>query len=602
MGLGKFLVAPIGVTGVLCLYVLYDKKKGKWLQGHLSRSFHLSNVRAWKCSTNPNCLLTLAQSNRPHSSLVGVRGLAALKNVPEWQRRSLWQRADASVYAALLLVDGSVHNYPLRVFYGGPDWESLHEEYINLLENLYEYETELCPRYHTEIALQKQRFPTSNAEDLMREFGKLNDQLYNHHAMLDSKRLISYLTALGVHSLWTDSCRVMYQSKILNTLWQSWHFPQFAKDAKIRCLILKIISNVVLSLPESKEVLARQGWFEELGKSRKSSNFELQLLASNVLENLAARFPDAPVFPEGVYLLQGSIWDGKNYAADIVFLHGLRGRVFRTWRQKEFIRRKDTALNDFLSKRNRTSCWAKDWLPNDLPYPVRLLAVDYDSVLSDWGIKCPSCYDRCTLVPRSRELASKLAKAGVGRRPIIWVCHSMGGLIVKEILRNLEMSNSLSPSEKSILTNTIGCVFYGTPHLGSTLATVSTKGALNTFILPSAEVNMLKEGSPYLLKLHEDFLDIQRRRRISCLSFVETVPTKVAYLKWNVMLVAENSASSVPGKVFRLKERHFYLCKPEDPEATSYRALVDFVSSLLESNRSNSGLFASSCTLLLQYF
>ncbi|CDW53938.1 hypothetical protein TTRE_0000220701 [Trichuris trichiura] len=361
---------------------------------------------------------------------------------------------------------------------------------------------------------------------------------------------------------------------------------------------MKIVSNIALSVPESKEVLARQayaslnfalnaGWLEEFNKSRTSSNFELQLLANNVLENLAARFPDAPVFQEGVYLLQGSIWDGKNYAADIVFLHGLRGRVFRTWRQKDFIRQKDASLNEFLSKRPRTSCWVKDWLPNDLAYPVRLLAVDYDSFLSDWSFKCPSCYDRCTIVPRSRELASKLAKAGVGKRPIIWVSHSMGGLIVKEMLRGLDTDSSAAPSERSILKNTIACVFYGTPHLGSTLATVSTKGALNTFILPSVEVNMLKEGSPYLIKLHEDFLLIQRRRRIACLSFVETIPTKVAYIKWNVMLVAENSAGSVPGPVYRLKERHFYLCKPEDPQATSYRAVVDFISSVLESYKSN---------------
>jgi hypothetical protein len=53
--------------------------------------------------------------------------------------------------------------------------------------------------------------------------------------------------------------------------------------------------------------------------------------------------------------------------------------------------------------------------------------VDYLSV--------PFCYVcRRNLEYRSKELMKKLTEAGLGSRPIVWVAHSMGGLLVKSML------------------------------------------------------------------------------------------------------------------------------------------------------------------------
>lgn len=45
----------------------------------------------------------------------------------------------------------------------------------------------------------------------------------------------------------------------------------------------------------------------------------------------------------------------------------------------------------------------------------------------------PSLF-RTTMGERSGEYIEKLLTAGIGKRPTIWVCHSMGGLLVKKML------------------------------------------------------------------------------------------------------------------------------------------------------------------------
>ncbi|CAG7830774.1 unnamed protein product [Allacma fusca] len=51
----------------------------------------------------------------------------------------------------------------------------------------------------------------------------------------------------------------------------------------------------------------------------------------------------------------------------------------------------------------------------------------------DWHEPCTLAECR-TIFDRSSELLEKLASAGIGNRPIIWVTHSMGGLLVKQLL------------------------------------------------------------------------------------------------------------------------------------------------------------------------
>lgn len=81
-----------------------------------------------------------------------------------------------------------------------------------------------------------------------------------------------------------------------------------------------------------------------------------------------------------------------------------------------------------------TQCWPKDWLPRDCSN-LRILGINYETSLSRWAPMCPSDNNEAnTLETRSQEILEKLSKVGVGERPIIWLTHSMGGLVAKNIL------------------------------------------------------------------------------------------------------------------------------------------------------------------------
>lgn len=80
-----------------------------------------------------------------------------------------------------------------------------------------------------------------------------------------------------------------------------------------------------------------------------------------------------------------------------------------------------------------TQCWPKDWLTKDCQN-LRVIGINYDTSLSKWATTCPEEGSKVTLDERTNELINKLKRAGVGNRPIIWITHSMGGLLVKNLL------------------------------------------------------------------------------------------------------------------------------------------------------------------------
>ena len=222
---------------------------------------------------------------------------------------------------------------------------------------------------------------------------------------------------------------------------------------------------------------------------------------------------------------------------------------------------------------NYTYCWPKDWLSIDLYNKVNIFGVNYNSMLTYWdNIDTNKSNNDNTIKKRSHDLSEQLDLANIGKKPIVWVCHSMGGLILKQMLINL----ANTPNGSSIIENTKGIVFYSTPHLGSSFAKRAMH--LSLALLPSKEIEDLALNNKYLKTLNEEFIDLAKGKNWKIISFCENFSTYVGYNLY-VRLVSENSAR-LPSQLsdfFVLDTDHFYICKPDTKESFIYKAVFNLV-------------------------
>ncbi|CAG7849810.1 SubName: Full=Related to kinesin light chain {ECO:0000313/EMBL:CCA74635.1} [Serendipita indica DSM 11827] len=136
---------------------------------------------------------------------------------------------------------------------------------------------------------------------------------------------------------------------------------------------------------------------------------------------------------------------GNDPTVDIVAIHGLQGHREKTWTTDKGV------------------CWLRDFLPSDLPN-ARILSYGYDA-----DTRSQECVSTQTIARHAQGLANALSRIrnDAPRRPIVFIAHDIGGIILKSALvichnQNLESSGEL----RNTLVSTHGILFFGTPHSG----------------------------------------------------------------------------------------------------------------------------------------
>jgi hypothetical protein len=312
-----------------------------------------------------------------------------------------------------------------------------------------------------------------------------------------------------------------------------------------------------------------------LDLKKKRALFAKQKRADTIWRNLRET---RLVLHDGVHLLcplaqhhevlaqKGSLADSLDGAPDIdiVFVHGIRGGAFITWRQEQAFTRGGARGNV-----DHSVCWPAAWLAPIFP-SARMITAEYAAPATWWeGESLP-------LYAMVNNMAERLAAAGIGSRPVVFVCHSMGGLIIKEIIgRGTE--RDAPESLRRISEAAVGAVFYSVPHAGSRLAdfgwTLRYLGAS-----PSRAVAHLKTD-PHLHEMNSVIRDLCKRDKLRVLSFSEGLPTKLSYVYTHV--VPHESAYPGYGDFKVLADHdHITACKPKDTQDPAFRDLVDFLSRL----------------------
>lgn len=234
---------------------------------------------------------------------------------------------------------------------------------------------------------------------------------------------------------------------------------------------------------------------------------------------------------------------------DVLLLHGLTGTPHKTWA---------TTSN---------AVWPK-WLCQELP-GLSMYALGYSSSIFEmWAKRDMNLHER------AQNLLEHLAAYGIGQRPIAFICHSLGGILAKEMLR---VSHECSDEAwRRIASNTRMAIFLATPHTGAALASVVKIIAPR---LASRFVELLTNDSGYLTSLNQSYRDLAASSGFETIAYYEKYKMKGA-----VIVVSQESADpGVSTRPIAVDADHVSICKPESPDAFVYVSIRRHLESLLQS-------------------
>lgn len=254
--------------------------------------------------------------------------------------------------------------------------------------------------------------------------------------------------------------------------------------------------------------------------------------------------------------------EGSNgFLIDVFFVHGLGGDAINTWHP-------DKRPQDL---------WPK-WLADDHP-DMAVWTIGYPAKATKWGGEGAGM----ALPDRGKQVLDYLVASGFGHRPIAFVAHSLGGLLVKQILR---ASVGLGVAKyRAIGEKTRGVIFLATPHAGSDLSGLAE--GLSLFSRPTEEVKDLRANNPYLLDLADWYRNQAPNLDISTYAFREN--RKLANNLWVV-----EPASADPGISGALcipqDEDHFSIAKPTDRQHPVYVGVRSTLATLVQLERERNKL------------
>ena len=242
-------------------------------------------------------------------------------------------------------------------------------------------------------------------------------------------------------------------------------------------------------------------------------------------------------------------WEGK-HRASVVFVHGLGGHVYDTWRH---------GAND-------DTFWPL-WLARDVE-GVAVYSLAYEAPASNWlGTSMP-LQDRAVNI-----FEVLLTEPGLRNGPVVFVCHSLGGLVVKKILLNLQQQAMRRPEAADFLQRVMEVVFAATPHTGSAQATWLDR--LRFLAWPSSVARVLVANDPALRDINVAYRGLadERRTILRHQIFYETRDTPAGEI------VDEGSADpGLPGDPpVPIDADHISIVKPADRSSLLYARVRQFV-------------------------
>ena len=241
-----------------------------------------------------------------------------------------------------------------------------------------------------------------------------------------------------------------------------------------------------------------------------------------------------------------------NPVIDVVFIHGLMGDSSGTWCTP------------------KTGKFWPNWLHEDIS-GVSVYALDYtSSVFEKWFKK------EMDLSELGTSSLRYLASVGIGERPIAFITHSLGGVLVKMIIQ--KSCESLDHDLKQLSQNVRLVCFLATPHVDNSLALI-LESIVGKF--SSGFVKLLSGSNPVLKEVNLSYRNFANDRDL-----VKTVAYYELHRTGIGPVVSQESANPLvnDAEVIAVGESHKGICKPSSKKSFIYadikRLIVQVISSL----------------------
>ncbi|KAF8242731.1 hypothetical protein K440DRAFT_664567 [Wilcoxina mikolae CBS 423.85] len=196
---------------------------------------------------------------------------------------------------------------------------------------------------------------------------------------------------------------------------------------------------------------------------------------------------------------------GSGVSRERIAIHGLNGHALETWTHQ-----KSRVL------------WLRDLLPDALPNS-RIMTYGYNAkfknftALQDLGLISKKLLSELADIRKDKESSE---------RPLVLICHSLGGIVAKQMLS----LHTGQPEFKKVQDSVYGIMFMGTPHNGSSLAgtgalIANIVAACSSFSPAQKLLSTLRKDSKVLYQISEDF--ISKTPKLELVSFYEMNMTNV---------------------------------------------------------------------------
>ncbi|CAM6096823.1 unnamed protein product [Calypogeia fissa] len=209
----------------------------------------------------------------------------------------------------------------------------------------------------------------------------------------------------------------------------------------------------------------------------------------------------------------------------------------------------------------------ESWLPWIFEYfpEARILLISYDQVSTDMYITSENLV---------QNLIDDRGQVGQDGCPVVLVGHSLGGLVIKEVLLRAYVMLNLDPSDENLqffLENLKHLFYYSCPHNGTRLVGIDNKSLKGPLFQHLTIFN--KEAA----RCNEEFRKLRHKFNWKADSVVENLPTDLGQLERHIV-VEEASARFDTNHFYTVHADHVNVCRPKcttDPRFSKLKDVID---------------------------